>query len=173
MIFFLFFFLNPTIQLFYKKRHLKSLQYFVCYISKVYPQLCASGREFKSSGSVLSACRSAQLWYDGPQWETASLPHSHLLYIPDRWQGVHSLRRVKRTVDVWRAERTRHRQRTDWTRVTVHRSPAAIRLTQLLLDQFPLFGSAILKPDFHLKRQNNSIRHIIWNIGSQISQSCL
>lgn len=37
--------------------------------------------------------------FDGPE-VSCSLGHSHLLYIPDRWQGVHSLRRVHRVVDV-------------------------------------------------------------------------
>lgn len=42
---------------------------------------------------------------------TASLAHSHLLYIPDRWEGVHPLWRVERTVHVCGTERTGHGQR--------------------------------------------------------------
>lgn len=51
---------------------------------------------------------------------TASLAHSHLLYIPDRWEGVHPLGRVQRTVHVCGTERTGHGQRADRARVTVH-----------------------------------------------------
>lgn len=91
---------------------------------------------------------------DPPDGETASLSHSHLLYIPDRRQGVHSLRRVQRSVHVRGADGARYRQRAHRAGVTVHRTPAAFRLTQLLLDQFPLLGSAVLEPDFHLKAHN-------------------
>lgn len=51
---------------------------------------------------------------------TASLAHSHLLYIPDRWEGVHPLGRVQRTVHVRGTERTGHGQRADRARVAVH-----------------------------------------------------
>lgn len=53
---------------------------------------------------------------------TASLADSHLLYIPDRWEGGHPLGmgRVQRTVHVRGAERTGHGQRADRARVTVH-----------------------------------------------------
>lgn len=91
---------------------------------------------------------------DPPDGETASLSHSHLLYIPDRRQGVHSLRRVQRSVHVRGADRARYRQWAHRARVTVHGTPTAVRLTQLLLDQFPLLGSAVLEPDFHLEVHN-------------------
>lgn len=54
-------------------------------------------------------------------------------------------------MDVCGAEGPWHRQRAHRAGVTVHGAPAAVRLAQLLLDQLPLFGSAVLKPDFHLK----------------------
>lgn len=83
-----------------------------------------------------------------------SLRHSNLLYDPDGRQGVHPLRGVQGAVHLCGAQRSRYRQRAHRTGVTVDRTAAAVRLAQLLLDQLPLLGSAVLKPDFHLKKRH-------------------
>lgn len=120
---------------------------------KFNPQLCASGlslsRQRVGQSRVLGYVMVVRRG-------TASLTHSHLLYIPDGWERVHPLRRVQRSVHVCGTEGTGHRQRADRPRVTVHGAAAAVGLAQLLLDQLPLFSSAVLEPDFHLKRQEKS-----------------
>lgn len=65
-----------------------------------------------SSGLSLSRQRVGVLSYVTMiQRGTASRTHSHLLHIPDRWEGVHPLRRVDRTVHVCGTERPGHGQR--------------------------------------------------------------
>lgn len=43
--------------------------------------------------------------------------------------------------------------RADGARVTLHGTSTVLKLRDFLLDHLPLLGSAILKPDFHLKHK--------------------
>lgn len=138
----------------YKKLFYKSLYWRASSISLLQMK-CVS---FCSAVSLIllmprqvSSPRVGVLSYTREDAPAVLLGHSHLLYIPDRWQGAHSLRGVHRSVHVCGTQGPRDRQGTHWTRITVHGATAPVRLTQLLLDQLPLLCSPVLKPYFHLK----------------------